>query len=427
MKIQNNTNFLNERLRIVGGNLTSIWDKNTFFIGTSPYPLPRINYITSTLVDISPLVYKNKLNIQYHLSGYGSNSSESRISFLGESSERYSFAMMPITLRKDIVKASYNSLCAKYGDKHVLPLKYINIFGKLDGIDIVSPLDEITWVKTRSILNPQSIIFQPLQFIMFDTNKFDKKYNVSAVSTGTASHESVENALRNAIIEDLQIDSYNLWWYGGHTGHKLKVNLASIIRNYLNSDFQQFMDNYHVTFTDISFDKSLWIIVCEIEGINSRPLYTVGLQGSMSLDKAIYRSFMEALTVMAYSINMSWLKPKILQKSKANLGHIRDLDQNVANYAMNSKPELRVNNHNLALSNKKAKNISELIAYNSDFLEWAGVINITPHEFKNLNLNVIRVFTPKLLPVAMPSFPPVSHPRYQETGGVINYYEHPMA
>ncbi|MEO5286243.1 YcaO-like family protein [Limosilactobacillus allomucosae] len=427
MKIRNDVSFLKERLRIVGGNLTGIWDKNTFFIGSAPYPLPRINYITSTLVNVSPLVYKNKVNILYHLSGYGSNTSEARLSFLGESSERYAFAMMPITLKKDILLSSYKELCSKYDDLSVLPLEYVNIFAGVKGLEEVTPKDKIYWVKLNSLLDPNKIIWVPLQFIMFHISSPEKNYNVSAVSTGTASHEDIKSALRNSLIEYLQIDSYNLWWYGGHKGKELSVDLKDVITNYLKGGYDKFIKHFKVKFTDISFDKSIWVVVCEIEGIDSRPKYTVGLQGSLNLEKAIYRSFMEALTVMAYSINMSWLKPEILKNAKTKLGKMNDLDQNVAYYAMHSKPELKVNNVTLAKKDKKSTNLNEMIRDNRELLQWAGVVNITPHEFSNLNMNIIRLFAPKLLPVAMPSFPPVCHPRYKETGGIVNYEEHPMA
>lgn len=429
MEIKNNGNYLRKRLQLLGGHLAGIWEQNTFFIGDSPYPLPQINYVTANLTNVSTLVYDGSLKILYHLSGYGSTYQEAKLSFLGESSERYSFSMMPVTLKSDIVVASYNKMTEKYGNDAVLPLNFINIFPENYPVDKMTVDDQISWVKMISIIDPSKYIYEPAQLVMFRNPRgIEKKINVSAVSTGTASHETISHAIENSLIEYLQIDSYNLWWYGGHPGKKINVNVEQLFKKYFKNYPVSFLENFDILFTDISFDKHIYIVVCEIfgKGTNS-PRYTVGLQGAYSIEKALYRGLMETLTEMAYSINMSWLKPDLLMGSSNMLGKMDDLDKNVAYYALHDKPDMKVNSSSLEYDSKKATNLEEMITLNKDLLQWAGISNITPHEFDDLNLQVTRVVAPNLLPVCMPSFPPISHPRYKATGGVINNVEHPMA
>ncbi|WEV40753.1 YcaO-like family protein [Lactobacillus sp. ESL0681] len=429
MKIKNNSNSLNARQQLLGGNLTGIWDHNNFFIGDSPYPLPPLNYVTANLSNISSLIYGNSLKIIPHLSGYGSTYKEARLSFLGESSERYAFSIMPMTLRNDLIFDSYKNLCKKYGQESVLPLEYINVFDKTAPVEIISETDKINWIKMISLVNPEQTIYEPAGLVMFtDPIKKVKRYNVSAVSTGTASQESIEKSVENALIEYLQIDSYNLWWYGGHVGKKLDVDVKELFKRYFPNFSNSFLDDYDVQFTDISFDKHLWIVVCEIFGKLKRPCYSVGMQGAYSLDKALYRGLLEALTVMAYSINLGWMNSKLLRTAVDELNHMDNLDKNVAYYTIHDKPRLKENRVKLSISDEgKAESLQDLIFKNSNLLKWAGVTNITPHEFADMNLNVSRVIAPQMLPMCMPSYPPKLHPRYQHTGGIINNVEHPMA
>lgn len=429
MIIQNNINYLKNRVRLLGGHLSGIWEQNTFFIGDSPFPLPQINYVTATLTNVSPLIYDGSMKILYHLSGYGSTYDEAKISFLGESSERYSFSMMPATLKQDMEINSYTNMVEKYGHDSILPLKYINIFPEAYPVDNLGLDDKISWVKMQSILDPSKVLYYPTQLVMFKNPKYtEKRINISAVSTGTASHETIKQAIENSLVEYLQIDSYNLWWYGGHEGIEIKVDVKSLFRNYFKSFSKSFLEKFDVRFTDISFDKNIYVVVCEIYGKNgNKPSYTVGLQGAYTLEKALYRGLMETLTVMAYSINMSWLKPELLKEAHSLVGQMDDLDKNVAYYALHNKPLMKTNNTPIETKKIKAKNLKELIVYNKELLQWAGITNITPHEFGNLNLNVTRIIAPAMLPVCMPSYPPVNHPRYQDTGGIINYVEHPMA
>lgn len=429
MKIINDDNYLNIRMHQIGGHLSGIWDQNSFFIGDSPFPLPFIHYITATFTDIGSLIYGQSRKILYHLSGYGSNYQEAKLSFLGESSERYAFSMMPITLKNSIIKSSYNDLVAQVGENNVLPIEYINIFPTRYPVSILKRDMPIYWIKMNLLLDPDKYIYQPLQLVMFNYGQNDdEKLNISAVSTGTASHETIEQALENALIEYLQVDSYNLWWYGGHPGKELHVNIQELLDKYFDNYPYDFLKNYEVKFSDISFDKHIYIVVCEIFGKGeNKPSYTVGIQGSYTLERAIYRGFMETLTEMSYSINMGWTNPDILKEASQQIGKMDNLDINVAYYALNHKPKLNVNDKYILNDKRKAKNLRELISLNNDILKWATFVNITPHEFDNLNLNIIRIVAPNLLPVCMPSYPPTLHPRYQETGGVVNLYEHPMA
>src|SRR5699024_11923134 len=89
--------------------------------------------------------------------------------------------------------------------------------------------------------------------------KDEKQFTNSGVSTGIASHETFEKSLTNSIIEVLQIDPYNLWWSGGNEGKKISVNIYEKLNEWFKrlSIVHKFIDNFNVSFTDISLDKTI--------------------------------------------------------------------------------------------------------------------------------------------------------------------------
>ncbi|MDR3240946.1 MAG: YcaO-like family protein [Lactobacillaceae bacterium] len=313
-------------------------------------------------------------------------------------------------------------------ESSVLPLNYINVSDDV----LLSDFDKVTWVKMIKLLSPNEFIYEPLQFVRLHStnelnNRNEKVITKSAVSTGTASHENVERSLENALIECIQMDSYNLWWYGGYAGKDISIDVQEFMNSYFKNGMDEFFSKFEVKFTDISFDKSIWVIVCEIIGKNNqRPRYTVGVQGAYDRNRAIYRSFMETLAVLSYSINLSWLSPESLVKSSEHIGKMNNLDKNVAYYVVHDKPDI---NHRAFTkwNTSKVNNLETLIYSMSNLLKWCGYLNITPNEFDGMSVNVSRIVAPMLLPVALPSFPPKKHPRYMELGGIINNVEHPMA
>ena len=66
--------------------------------------------------------------MQYHLSGYGASFDEALRGFLGETAERYSFAVLSRFIHERTVKKSYKNLINEFGPEHVFPIAYINVY-----------------------------------------------------------------------------------------------------------------------------------------------------------------------------------------------------------------------------------------------------------------------------------------------------------
>lgn len=384
------------RQTIIGGKITGIWKKDSFFKGSSSYPIPNFKYYTSEYCDFEKNIISENSKMIYHLNGYGTKHNEALSSFLGESTERYTFSSYYKLLGDRIVKGTRKDLVKIYGEKNICDVNTLNgFFSREDKNEYLSEDDEIKWIKMNSLENPGENILIPLQMAVSDSGELyadEKKFMPAAVSTGTACHESFIKSMENALIEYMQIDSFNLWWYGGCKGNEIKVDMKSIMSCYFNSpvSMKDFMNKFEVKFTDISFDKDFDIIVCEIFGTAPDvPKYTVGVQGGIGLEKCIYRGFMECLAVLEYNMHVLWIDNEIFKNNKEKT-------------------------YNLI---KNACNLSR----------YACFMNITLPEFDKLNLSVTRVVLPELLPICLPSYPPFHHSRYKTIGGIRNEYPHPLA
>ena len=103
------------RRQLIGGAVTSIWQKDSSYSGTSSYPDFGFKYKTAEFCDFEKNILENSPAMAYHLSGYGLLENEALSSFLGESSERYAFASISKTIASTVVVATRGELVSKWG------------------------------------------------------------------------------------------------------------------------------------------------------------------------------------------------------------------------------------------------------------------------------------------------------------------------
>lgn len=421
ISFENSESYNLLRRERLGSCVTSIWDGDSFYEGDQTFPLPDFHYLTSQFSHFEKYVFPDSTKFSYHLSGYGTKFNEAFASFLGESAERFSFVSQMPRLAHISLRASYRQMQSDFPGK-VCPLELINsYFPKGKAKNYIFQDDPLLWVPMISLRHPSEKVYLPLQQVCPDLEADEKKFLPSAVSTGTASGETFSKALESACIEALQIDSFNLWWYAGFKGKEAELDLKEFFKENMFHDTEDFLENFDINFLDISFDKGIYVVVCEIFGKNpGLPKYTVGVQGAVSLKKALYRSFMEAVTVLEFNMNISWIESEKYQDPIPK--KINNLEDNVMKYSRFGKGEKPEHRFQIEFEN-----------YGKDPLEnirriskWGGCLEITGSEFEGLNLHTVRICIPELLPLPIPSFMPKFHKRYQWAGGIINSSPHPL-
>lgn len=116
------------RQTIIGGKITGIWKKDSFFKGSSSYPIPNFKYYTSEYCDFEKNIISENSKMIYHLNGYGTKHNEALSSFLGESTERYTFSSYYKLLGDRIVKGTRKDLMKIYGEKNICDVDTLNGF-----------------------------------------------------------------------------------------------------------------------------------------------------------------------------------------------------------------------------------------------------------------------------------------------------------
>jgi len=389
------------------------------------------------------------LDLQYHLSGYGTYYEEALIRLVGEAVERYSLLMAARTMADQIEYASYSEI-SRIG--RVVPLEYLRPFGDADyeklgrgqyrGYRRLEASDVVGWLKCPSLFNPESEVWMPAQ-MLFVGYKLNRERGEVAFcpgfSTGTASHMSFEKALQNAILEFIEIDALMLHWYTNLTAPQVTIDdltVSALVPKLLAASSQ-----YEVLALDLRLLKNVDAHVFGsilINKVNERPFIMLGAQGNLDPVRAFYRGLMEAVAISFLGIYGPLYMPKeyLATSSDANF---TDLDRNVSFFA---SPENAAEKRNViqkliggrkVLSGMKSYDTGDagadtarLIRQLSSVSEYGVYLDITPPETLSRGWKVMRVFFPELVSMCVPGVPYSEHPRIKAHGGISNQYPHPL-
>jgi len=378
----------------------------------------------------------------YHIGGGGIYQDEALIKSLGESIERYS-QLIPYFDGVNIKTfKSYQEMISE--GNTVLPPSYLQFYSKqqlsrpnfpFQKFEEKSPMN---WIRLTSLLEEKKI-YIPMQllFVGYQVNKAaGEPWLNSAVTTGTATHVTRFKALKSAILELIQLDAAMGHWYTEVASYEIILDQrTSVFENLLrkiipaNKTLPRF-------FLLKNADLKGFVISCLFENYNI-PKYAVGLGADTDLISALYKAFLEAVGVLQLAkVVLINDKFNYAQQTKVTPDAIFDLDSNVALYAHGDYAN-RIRNRFIDskaifaseldkdLTGNDQEQLKELI---SEFIKTKKdlyYIDLTPPEIMPLNLHVMRVWSPQLLSLALPSAVPSAHPRFLDYGSVIHEDPHP--
>ena len=389
------------------------------------------------------------LEMQYHLSGYGTFYEEALIRLAGEAIERYSLMVAQVTLADRIRFATHNEVAR---DSRVVPFEYLRLFSEKDydalnggdyrGLQPLGRDDVVGWVSCPSLFDPDAEILVPAQ-MLFVGYKLNRGRGEVAFcpgfSTGTAAHTSLARALQSALLEFVEIDALMLHWYAGLKAPSVVVDdltLASLTPKLLASE-----SPYEVLTLDLRALEGVDAHVIGSAVINKkgeRPFISFGAQGHLDPARASYRSLMEAVAVSFLGIYGPLYLPKEYLASTDG-SNFTDLDRNVAFFASPenaaAKLELfrRLAGERKALSGLRSYDTGDvradtarLVRQLSAVSEYGVYLDVTPPETRGHGWKVMRVFIPELVTMCVPGVPYSLHPRLAAHGGIRNEYPHPL-
>jgi len=381
----------------------------------------------------------------YHIGGSGIFLEEALIRSLGETVERYSQMVAEIGLKEEIIPAPFDDL-ARRGEP-TLPASRFSFFSKLQysqaGFPFVPFSPDMTLGWYRSISVPDGLqILVPAQFLFVGYNlksERGEKCIYPAVTTGTASHTVATLAIRNCLLELIQIDSAMGHWYSSAIAPKIFLDerVAAIDKivalRFLASEW--IPEFYWLPNADLS----AFTVACVIRSSsNKSPASVVGLGCDTRLVAAMYKALLEAVAVIQLS-KLILLDRAIGERSESpeiNRRRIYNLDDNVALYADPRQQEVidtkfqrgtQISASELPPDPKLSTDaeIRQLISCFEATGKLLFVFDLSSHDVRQLGFTTMRFWSPDVLSLCLPGAPPVEHPRFAAYGGFAHDVPHP--
>lgn len=389
------------------------------------------------------------LEMQYHLSGYGTFYEEALIRLAGEAIERYSLMVAQFTLADKIHYATYNEVARS---SRVVPFEYLRLFSEKDyealnrgdyrGLQTLERDDVVGWVSCPSLFDAGAEIMVPAQ-MLFVGYKLSRAQGEVAFcpgfSTGTAAHTSLAKALQSALLEFVEIDALMLNWYAALKAPAVVVDDLTLAS--LSPKLTAPNSPYEVLALDLRVIEGLDAHVIGSAVINKReerPFISFGAQGHLDPARACYRSLMEAVAVSFLGIYGPLYLPKEYLASTEG-SEFTDLDRNVAFFATPEQAAVKrevfrkLTGERRTLSSMKSYDTGDvradtarLVKQLSSVSEYGVYLDVTPPETRARGWKVMRVFIPELVTMCVPGVPYSRHPRLAAYGGIRNEYPHPL-
>jgi thiazole/oxazole-forming peptide maturase SagD family component len=385
----------------------------------------------------------------YHIGGVGLSRAEALVRALGESVERYcqvvSVATGTVPVRMSTVE-QMRSAADPLIDPDRLPLFTAEQYARPGfPFEPATPGARYGWAELARL--PDGVPVQvpaQLAFVGYAPHRgHGEPWLAPAVTTGTATHRTTAAATRGALLELIQIDAAMGHWYGPGPapritpGERLRP-LGRLLDRYLGRTVTA---QFHAlpAAAPRGLDPPAHVVACLLrQPAGRRPVAVTGLGCDTRLAEACYRALLEAVGVLQLArvvlANSALDGPDAAAPPAADA--IYDLDSNVAYYADGGGADV------LAAKFPAGDAVRE------DALarDWSGpaeaaVRRLEAHllaagsrlyrrdlstvDTAGLGLVTARIWSPDLLALAMPSAPPLAHPRFATYGGAAHTDPHP--
>jgi ribosomal protein S12 methylthiotransferase accessory factor len=379
----------------------------------------------------------------YHIGGTGVMVDEALIRTFGETTERYAQVISADPSRHRMLTATWAEMAA--ADRPVVPEQRLRFFSPeqhaTPGFPF-QPFDAgatMTWISVSSLLREQ-YLWAPAQLVLVGyvpRREAGEPWLMPAVSTGTAAHTVPTLAMRNAILELVQIDAAMGHWYSGARAPALELDgrcdrLTRIVERTFPSGRPR-----PVFHRLASPDLPGHAIACVLEQHPGKlPSIGIGLGIDLRLERALYKSLLEAVGVIQLAKVTLLNRATNGDASEIEPARIFDLDSNVAYYAeAERRPQLReqfAEDERIWASELPPDHLLNpagevrllLDAFSEAGLSLLG-LDLTTPDIRELGFVAHRVWSPDTLPLSLPSAPPTQHSRFLAYGGAAHVAPHP--
>lgn len=382
----------------------------------------------------------------YHIGGGGIFVDEALIRTLGESLERYAQFVSMVSGQHPIQVETYQSLISS--GKRILPVEnQFKFFSDAQfsrngfPFEKFSPSKPIGWTQARTLPSLEPV-WVPAQLVLtgYQPNTAQgEPWLLPAVTTGSAAHVTLDFAMRNALLELVQVDAAMGHWYSAQVARRIAFDSRTeVLERIIERHFPNSGPKPSFYFLP-SADLPGINIACVLRDEEGRfPARVIGLGSDIKLTHAMYKALLEAVGVLQL-VKVSTINALYsgeLANLQRNVDRFLDLDSNVIYYA---NPE-RVSSVDRKFSDTRPILASQLppdiegsasdhcrllikafIATGKDLI----YLDLTTTDIRMLGFRVVRLWSPHTLSLCLPSYPPALHSRFLAYGGVANDAPHP--
>lgn len=376
----------------------------------------------------------------YHIGGSGTSYDEAIIRTLGETVERYAQFTAFTAGRQRAFGASLDDMLAS--GREVLASPGLRLFSD-DQLDRpgfpfarIDGETEIGWLCGYSPVDGSECWMPAQQAAVGYPGLPGEPRFAEGVTTGSAAHTSLGRAVRNALLELVQIDAAMGHWYG----HGQSVTLGSDARTRAVERAIARRLVRHGTAPRFHWLRSADLpgfpVACVLEGPHP-PTVAIGLGCDLRLGRAMYNAFLEGAAV-AQLAKVSLFRRAMDRRLETNAGggsgHIYDLDSNVVRYAASEPGALRPRFEGQPVAPSDlppdvdlgvAGDVAHLLDAFPDTGKQLGSLELTTEDVRALGFRVVRVWSPDMLTLSLPDAPPALHPRFGAYGGFAREDPHP--
>jgi len=328
---------------------------------------------------------------------------------IGEAVERYCAAMYA---DDDLILADYRSIASDAIDPRTFPLYSEREYAHSDGY--LSRFIEdvpIRWVKgysltkQRAILVPASFVFTPYRF----HNSTERIY--SAISTGLACANSVEEAVFSGLCEVVERDAIMIMWLNRLS--MPRVSLASTQSERIQALLRKWaacraeLHIVNIT-TDVGIPTFFGVV---IDRSGSGPAVCVGAAAHLNPKLAVAKAIEETAHGRVYAKRLMRQRPKIAQE--VNLTKVTNLNDHVLLYCTpatsarlrfvySSTQEIEINSIlNRFSENDVLANIHTCIELLAARCLEVIVVDITTPDIAGVGFHVVKVLIPGMQPLSV--------------------------
>ncbi len=384
--------------------------------------------------------------MSYHIGGSGVFLEEALIRTLGETVERYSQLVTCLSGRHEMRFASLEDLIG--AGERVLEADRLQLFSDDQfaspnfPFKPFAPSARITWVRGASLLHGAGV-WLPAQavFVGYRVRSEDGERRFApAFTTGSAAHTVPQRALRNTLLELIQLDAAMGHWYSGRSAPQILLDertkaVEAIVQRYIRPS------GLPVRWHWLPAPGFRAMNVACVVGARSQtvPGCMVGLGSDGALADAMYKALLEAVGVFQLG-KLIQVAPSVagvrVRRGPVDTSTIYDLDSNVSYYARpehtsridRSFPQsdsVRASDLPPDIEGSVEDQVSEFITdYRRSGTELV-FLDCTTEDIRELGFVALRVWSPDLISLCLPSAPPLAHTRFDAYGGASHVDPHP--